>query len=281
MSCLHPILVKRSKRIPYQKDVYIQVPCGHCVKCLARLQSQWSLRMEFESFDPQNKFQCFITLTYADKFLPPGLDKTHFQSFIDRLRTNLKRKYDHFVRVRYFCCGEYGDKFGRPHMHAILYCSDKISYSDIKNAWHYGIVDIRDFSLARCGYVAKYSVKQLKNSYVDLPAPFHLCSSGLGSYFLKRYGSYVYRKRLHSWINLSGYEVPLPRYYIDKIYPKGSIGRSSYKVDARLYFRRKEALNQSRFVGVSFYRDNYIRNDKYENVIYKYNFERFVSRNYG
>lgn len=61
-------------------------------------------------------FSCFVTLTYDDEHMPYGgdLHYRHFQLFLKKLRKRLGRP------VRYFMCGEYGDRLGRPHYHAIL-----------------------------------------------------------------------------------------------------------------------------------------------------------------
>jgi hypothetical protein len=67
-----------------------------------------------------HKHNCFVTLTYDDASLPPGYDLRqglvyrHFQLFMKRLR---KR----FGPVRFYMCGEYGGKNGRPHFHVLLF----------------------------------------------------------------------------------------------------------------------------------------------------------------
>ena len=59
---------------------------------------------------------------------PIILKKSDFQKFIKRLR----KDYD----IKYFACGEYGDKTLRPHFHAILFgvnfSDDKIIFSKSK-----------------------------------------------------------------------------------------------------------------------------------------------------
>lgn len=281
MSCLHPILVKNYRNYRKGRDEYISVPCGKCAKCLARLQSQWSFRQEMEFLDPRNKFCCFITLTYAPAFCPNELKKEHFPAFIDRLRINCERKYGHSFTIRYFCCGEYGDRFGRPHLHANLFSNFRFDEEDVHKAWNMGIIDLKPINSARCGYVAKYSLKQLKGAYGELQPPFHLCSLGLGKYFIEKFGDYVYNHRLTAWYNLSGHIVQLPRYYIDKIYPRGSVGRSSIKVTARINHRLSEGLFSLRSNDKeSFYRDLYRMNDQYDRIMNRKNSFDFISRNY-
>ena len=67
-----------------------------------------------------HKENCFVTLTYNDDNLPPdlSLDKRAFQLFMKRLRKRVK------VPIRFFACGEYGEKLQRPHYHVILFGID-------------------------------------------------------------------------------------------------------------------------------------------------------------
>ena len=95
------------------------VPCGQCTGCRSEYSRQWALRnMHEASLKPDN---CFITLTYDKKNLPQNnsLDKKAFPKFIRSLRKRNKR--DKKNQIRYYACGEYGDNFGRPHYHAILF----------------------------------------------------------------------------------------------------------------------------------------------------------------
>ena len=62
---------------------------------------------------------CFITLTFNDEYVMPSLDKSIFQKFMKRLRRMFPD-----ARIRYFMCGEYGDKLSRPHYHACLFGFD-------------------------------------------------------------------------------------------------------------------------------------------------------------
>ena len=54
----------------------------------------------------------FVTLTYADD--PVTLLPQHHRWFMDALRKRLAP-----LRIRYYMVGEYGDKDGRPQLHAI------------------------------------------------------------------------------------------------------------------------------------------------------------------
>jgi len=67
---------------------------------------------------------CFLTLTYADEFLPDngGISVPHFQGFMKRLRITVARAGGE--RLRSFSALEYGDRedrLRRPHAHALVY----------------------------------------------------------------------------------------------------------------------------------------------------------------
>ena len=63
-------------------------------------------------------YASFVTLTYDESHIPENrqLDKRDAQLFLKRLRYHLGGR-----RIRYYLCGEYGERFGRPHYHAILF----------------------------------------------------------------------------------------------------------------------------------------------------------------
>ena len=96
----------------------VNLPCGQCVGCRLERSRQWAMRCVHES--QLYEKNCFITLTYNNDFIPPGntLVVKHFQDFMKRLR----KKYGD--GIRFFHCGEYGEKTGRPHYHAILFNHD-------------------------------------------------------------------------------------------------------------------------------------------------------------
>lgn len=64
----------------------------------------------------------FVSLTYADEHLPisatgyPTLNRSHFTLWLKRLR-----KATPDLKLRYYGCGEYGDKTWRPHYHVIVF----------------------------------------------------------------------------------------------------------------------------------------------------------------
>lgn len=164
MPCYQPQYV-RNKRLSrlnrHGATFYNLVPCGKCIGCLRSRQMQYAFRMEWEALDPSNKMIRFCTFTYAPKYLPN--DNELSVSVVQHYVRRLKKYLPNGVRVRYVFCAEHGsaDYTERAHYHAILYFSEIIPDRLISRAWSFGRVDIQEPSLARFGYVAKYSTKQL------------------------------------------------------------------------------------------------------------------------
>lgn len=116
--------------------------------------------------------KCFVTLTYDDAHLPAGrsLDKTHWQKFIRALRKATNAK------IRYFACGEYGDKDQRPHYHALLFgidFPDKKFHSRngrgetiykskrLEEIWGKGFCTIGAVTFESAAYTARYVLKKV------------------------------------------------------------------------------------------------------------------------
>lgn len=148
----------------------MEIPCGGCIGCRLDRAAEWQARLVHESkLHPVNSF---ITLTYSPECLPRdgSLVKKHFQDFMKRLRKS------HGGTIRYFVCGEYGDRDNRPHYHAIIFghdwadkrhCStgsrgDKLYKSAVLDRqWGLGQCWIGNVSADSCGYVARYIMKKV------------------------------------------------------------------------------------------------------------------------
>lgn len=176
MPCYHPISAWRNAKgvsfIPNMDGHPIRLPCGRCIGCRLERSRQWAVRLVHE-----NRFHdesAFITLTYDENHLPRdgSLDIKHFQDFMKRLR-----KFLHPRKVRFFHAGEYGEKFGRPHYHAIIFgasfreggtlveVSDRgdttWSSPDLGRLWPFGINRVGEVSFESCAYVARYVTKKV------------------------------------------------------------------------------------------------------------------------
>lgn len=93
-----------------------QVKCGKCLECVKLYSIEWSFRIMDEC--SLYKENCFLTLTYNDEHLPVGgsVSRREVQLFVKLLRKRLSP-----LKVRFFACGEYGKKLGRPHYHFIIF----------------------------------------------------------------------------------------------------------------------------------------------------------------
>lgn len=189
MTCYAPISGYRAKSLnPNGKrpivfntstgyaDMPIQVKCGQCIGCRLDYAKSWAIRSVHEA--QLHEDNCFITLTYNDKNLPSdgSLIKWHYQDFLKRLRKHLHPK-----KIRYTLCGEYGEKYDRPHYHAIIFnhdFTDKELYKEkdgtklylsptLDKIWGKGMTTVGDVTLDSASYVARYILKK-QNSNTDI-----------------------------------------------------------------------------------------------------------------
>lgn len=186
----------------------LTLPCGHCISCYMKRATDWAIRCVHEmAFWPTG---CFLTLTYATDKLPQNrsLRVEHFQLFMKRLREYLAR-VENVERIKYFACGEYGDKTDRPHYHAVVFGwkpGDMVEVPNnpgteytlydskiVADLWTHGRVRIGTLTARSAAYVARYTIKKqygeaAQKEYADKGrvAPFLLCSQGIGrGYFAK------------------------------------------------------------------------------------------------
>lgn len=127
---------------------------------------------------PYHDSSSFLTLTLRDENLKwgyqvPTLDPRDLTLFMKRLRKAFPKK-----RIRFYGCGEYGEKTGRPHYHVILFGmdfkSDRILSRKSKSGlplwtsptldsiWGLGDALIGDASSDSMEYTAGYCMKKLK-----------------------------------------------------------------------------------------------------------------------
>lgn len=219
--------------------------CGQCFGCRDAYVREWSQRCEHEAlFHKENSF---ITLTVNDDFIEevfPGgsLRYEPFQDFIRAFRKKIKRK------VRFFMCGEYGEKLSRPHYHAVIFGwfpseEDRLIYKKtavgslftskvLGSVWKFGFHTVGEFSAATAAYVAGYMQKKINGKlkskwYGDLMPEFAHASNGggkkgdvknggLGHRYYKEFARDIY----HGYdgiVSKGGMVLPSPRYY-DKLH---------------------------------------------------------------
>lgn len=129
-----------------------------------------------------------LTLTYAEEFCPfdGELVINDIQRFFKRLRKASKG-----VKYKYYYCGEYGEKVGRPHFHCILFAYTDIKKPEIKEkikaCWRLGNVYIDRVS----GGSVRYTLDYLQKDYWRFKGkkkqePFQRMSKNIGKeYFLQ------------------------------------------------------------------------------------------------
>lgn len=236
MSCLNPVRVP-SKAIGATSRMWMTVPCGKCVECLKARQHSWVYRLE--RTDAEYRFGYFITLTYDPASVPLLLtsgEVLRYNEYIHRksiedcdMTLHPKDLQNYFKRLRkifsfvYYCCGEYGDQFGRPHYHSLLWTNDinnARNQDAIIDKWQYGDVQIEPIIPARIYYCTKYinksSVEAAPNDVV-YPC-FQRSSHGLG---LKGFvddklyhDKYIDSDNRMETVQLaSGEQIPVPRYF--------------------------------------------------------------------
>lgn len=97
--------------------------CGQCKPCRINRRRLWTARMVLESW--MHAESAFVTLTYAEN--PVTLVPEDLQKYLKRLR--------HTGPFRFFGCGEYGEKNGRPHYHLALFGVGCYEVDRISGAW--------------------------------------------------------------------------------------------------------------------------------------------------
>lgn len=142
-------------------------PCGQCLNCRINKSRMWATRIGFEHLTAGPS--SFVTLTYNDDFVPKNceLDEKDVRGFFKRLRY-----YNGDKKIRYFYCGEYGDKKGRPHYHIALFGVPLEKEGIIEKSWTFegcsmGMVKVGDLNAHSARYISGYIVKGMnkKNEF--------------------------------------------------------------------------------------------------------------------
>lgn len=166
-----------------------ELPCGKCIGCDLDRSKIWAMRCVKEASLYPEGYNWFVTLTYDDKHLSsPYLVKEDLKKFMKKLRRRMQ--YHGFAEdgIRYFGCGEYGEKYQRPHFHVILFnCPlpdvevvgknpdiERTYYyhSDIvQDCWNKGFTTLGNVTFDSCAYVARYVIKKHKQEelFSDIP----------------------------------------------------------------------------------------------------------------
>lgn len=177
------IFKKDGSYLPYSD---FKLPCGRCIGCRIDRSRQWAARCIHEAH--LHEANSFITLTYSDEHLPHlgSLVKSDFQKFMKRFRISLERYYDclglQCPKIRYYQCGEYGERYARPHFHACIFGFDfpdkyewenspsgfQLYRSDfLESLWKFGYCSVGDVTFESAAYVARYILKKFNGDLAD------------------------------------------------------------------------------------------------------------------
>lgn len=170
---------------------------------------EWSIRITHEMayYDACS----FVTLTYDNEHLPPdgSLNKRDLQLYLKRLRKSVAP-----ARIKYFACGEYGERFRRPHYHLILLGLGVKDTALITNSWPGGYVHVAECNEKTISYVVGYMSKDAGATPQGLSKPMQMQSQGLGYRFAAANKAMLAKKGYITW---HGKKAAMPRYYARKL----------------------------------------------------------------
>lgn len=243
-----------SKKNYNNEMVAFQVPCGKCIECRLEYARTWAVRAMHEA--TMHRSNIFLTLTFNDDTIGENkLNYSEFQLFMKKLRNH----YGH-QKLSYIVAGEYGDKTGRKHYHAIIFGihptdgvmlrkdkNEHIIYKspEIEKLWSHGLTEYGSVTFESCSYVARYCLKKrgVKESDPIFKTSRH---SAIGKTWLEKNWKDIFNTGI--CITRDGFHVKIPRYYekwLLKNHPEKYIRYiSETKQKQKLNTERKQ-LNQS------------------------------------
>lgn len=188
--------------------IEVEVPCGQCGGCRLDRSRDWAIRCVHESM--MHDQCCSLTLTYDKKNNPGTVYHRDVQLFIKKLRKKYGKK-----KIRYYMCGEYGDRYNRPHYHLLLFgheFSDAVVDSvtgsgyklyksvELDQLWKMGRCRIGNVTFESAAYIARYIFKKTlgpsaEEKYKEFD-PEYTCmsrASGIGRSFWMQNWKEIYR----------------------------------------------------------------------------------------
>lgn len=214
--------------------------CGKCLACRINRISTWKLRLVNEI--DSHRWTVVATLTYDEENCPEnyGLRPEDVTKYIKRLRKTIngnekefldkkkKIKNPKFRKIKYYYCGEYGDRYDRPHYHIILYGMNFNDKRLIEDSWGMGKVEVDKPDVEYIGYVAGYINKKIigkKETYIyeklqGRKAPYQRASQGIGEEWALKNREMIEEQKK---IRLGQKDFPVPRYYRKKLDIKGRV----------------------------------------------------------
>lgn len=220
--------------------VAMRLPCMSCNGCRADKRKQWALRVMHES--QMHSCNFFLTLTQAldQRRASNSLAKRDLQLFHKRVRARYGNG------IKYFACGEMGEKGDNPHYHTILMSDadlfpDKYLWAErstgrvwrsaqLEQLWPDGFAEITSVTIKSAAYVAGYVLKKLPSA--DDPSLVRLSPvdgqwhttepefatmsrrPGLGSSWFDKFEKDAFPS---DFLIIGGRKVKPPKFYLDKL----------------------------------------------------------------
>lgn len=213
----------------------MHVGCGKCGACLSNRRSEWTFRIQQEA--KHSKTCYFTTLTYHDSMLHytdnylPNLNKRDVQLFNKSLRKKQAALTDQ--KYRFFCVGEYGTKYGRPHYHIIFFNlhPDLAKPDKLLWTWKNGLVHNYPLDKGLTHYATKYHVTADNRSrHLDIlddrANEFTMASNkpegdnlygGIGYQYIETHKKY-HLSTGNAFVTNNGFKQRMPRYYYRHIF---------------------------------------------------------------
>jgi hypothetical protein len=172
-------IVFSAKKCYSDLRISMVLPCGQCSGCRLERSRQWALRCvhELKCHDSG----CFVTLTFNDAAL---VKRGHSSLAVRDVQLFMKRVRKRFGSgIKFLASGEYGDDYGRPHYHVLLfganfdadkrywkmsksgeklYTSKRLEklWSDPATSLPYGYTSVGALTFQSAAYVARYCMKK-------------------------------------------------------------------------------------------------------------------------
>lgn len=224
-------------------DFYIEIPCGNCLNCQKRRMNDYKIRLLHEISRYPNSV--FITLTFDDVSLDRFKDNPNkaVRLFLDRMRKRYGKQ------VRHWIIAEYGTLHGRIHYHGILFNVPKGFNADsLRYFWKYGHIYIGYANEKTASYIVKYCTKNINNGKTP---PRVVSSQGIGKSYLRPDVVSFHRSNLIPTISVGRFNVPMPRYYYNKIFSEAQrveIFKMSLDKPFEKYFNGKKYVSRYDYV---------------------------------
>lgn len=291
MACLKPIQVHnlnkgekvRFKRyssvnvLKYDMNMNYEtnnsVPCRKCIECKLDNAKEWAIRSALECKSSEDNW--FVTLTYADQFIPVNkkgiftCSYSDLSRFIESLRKVFTRQG--IKNIKYLASSEYGSRTNRPHYHL---CFFNLPLDDLEptgersnlghpyfvsklvdKIWNKGIHKIGRVTYQSAGYVARYTIKKLKNlDYEKLgiePEKLFM-SKGIGKKYFEENKEHIYKYDVVNLNTDDGLIKLQPPRYFDRLYEKQNPERLQEIKNVRIVNAKHNLISRVENSGIGY-----------------------------